>query len=279
MRLYALHALPLAAKSSAHALGDVNLHPKQITHLITVSCTGFGAPGVDIALINQLGLPPEISRLNVGFMGCHGAMNALNVAAAIVNGNSQAHVLLCAVELCSLHFQYGWSADGLVANSLFADGSAALVVTSDCLSPEQAISIVGSSSFIVPDSLEVMSWTVGNHGFTMTLSNRIADLIDSHLLSQVRQFLGHHSLRLENIDMWAIHPGGPRIIDAVQKAISLDDAAVAESRSVLAECGNMSSPTVLFILDRFKSANRRGNCIILGFGPGLAIEMCLVKFS
>src|SRR5688572_28162971 len=180
MERYASAAAPLALSASRRALEDAELEARQITHLITVTCTGFDSPGVDVSLVKELGLRPTVGRVQVGFMGCHGALNALRVAQAFAESDPAARVLICAVELCSLHYAYGWDPEKVVANALFADGAAALVVTTG--EPiEDEWRIVGSGSCLLPDSLGEMSWRIGDHGFEMTLSPRVPDLIERHL--------------------------------------------------------------------------------------------------
>jgi predicted naringenin-chalcone synthase len=275
MRRYETDALPLALRASREALAQAEVAPEQITHLVTVSCSGFAAPGVDIGLVTQLGLPHRVERTHVGFMGCHGALNGLRVARAIGESNPGARVLLCAVELCSLHYAVKGEPDQLVANALFADGAAA-VVGGPCESSEAAQwRIGGTGSCLIPDSQEDMSWRIGDHGFIMTLSRRVPNLIRTHLAEFVEEWLDDHGLRTRDIATWAVHPGGPRILDGVESALSLPKNALEVSRDVLRACGNMSSPTLLFILRRLREADAPRPCVALGFGPGLMAEATL----
>lgn len=273
---YELHAGPLALRAAAGALVDAAIDGKSITHLVTASCTGFHAPGVDVHLIGALGLRPDVVRTHVGFMGCHGAINALRVARAFSVADPDARVLVCAVELCSLHFHYGAQADQIVANALFADGAAAVVVAR---SPRNVHtwSLEATASFLIPDSLDAMTWRIGNSGFEMTLSPRVPGLIESHLAGWLDSWLHSQGLARTDVASWAIHPGGPRIIDAVTASLDLDATAVAASREVLADHGNMSSPTVLFILARLRAQGRTPPCAALAFGPGLVVEAALLR--
>lgn len=281
MLRYEVHAGPLAVSAARRALEASGRQTSDVTHLITVSCTGFAAPGIDVALIGELGLAPGVSRTHIGFMGCHGALNGLRVANALSAADPAASILLCAVELCSLHQQYGWNPDRIVANALFADGAAALVAGADPGGSRDhhrwfPLKLLASGSTIVGDSEEVMRWRIGDHGFQMTLSARVPDLILQHLRPWLRQWLAARDLTLEQIGSWAIHPGGPRILTACAETLGLCADQIATSKSVLADFGNMSSPTVLFILRRLRETQARLPCLMLGFGPGLAIEAALL---
>lgn len=277
MQWYADYAPPLAIRASHDALERAELPAREITHLVTVSCTGFMAPGIDLHLIRKLGLPGTVARAHIGFMGCHGAINGLRVAQGLAAANPSARVLLCAVELCTLHFCSYWEPNRAVGNAIFGDGAAALVASGlPADSPDTddwAVRACGSC--VIPDSEDAMGWSIGDHGFEMFLSPRVPELIEKHLRPWLTAWLDRHGLGLEQIRSWAIHPGGPRILSSVETALSLDPAATEVSRQVLAEYGNMSSPTVLFILDRLRRADAAGPCVALGFGPGLVAEAAL----
>lgn len=276
MRAYRQGANDLAARAASAALANSGVDPAAVTHLVTVSCSGFAAPGFDIALFDRLPLPRQTSRTHVGFMGCHGALNGLRVAKAYVEADPTACVLLVAVELCSLHFQYDWTPQRIVANSLFADGAAAAVLQNASPSDARVWSVRDNWSEVVPDSLDAMSWTIGDHGFEMTLSPEVPELIRTHLRSRMEGWLDRHGLNLAGVATWAIHPGGPRILDACAEALGLQPDALRASRGVLESYGNMSSPTLLFVLDTLRDRSSAGPCVALGFGPGLAIEAALL---
>ena len=271
MRRFEREAAPLALRAAHAALGD----DRALTHLVTVSCSGFSSPGFDIALIRELELPPTIERTHVGFMGCHGAFNGLRVAHAMVRAQPSARVLLCAVELCSLHYDYGVDAERIVANGLFADGAAALLLEAG--DPESAWRLTASGSCLLPDSESMMRWSIGDHGFEMALSAEIPARIEEHLRPWLEAWLADHGLALAEVGSWAIHPGGPRILGAVEHALGLPREETLDSRAVLAACGNMSSPTVLFILDRLRRRNAPRPCVALGFGPGLTAEAAIIE--
>jgi predicted naringenin-chalcone synthase len=277
MRHYARLAPPLALRAARAALERSPLRPADLTHLVTVSCTGFVAPNVDVALIRGLGLAPTVERTHVGYMGCHGALNGLRVARGYAGSDPGARVLLCAVELCTLHYYYGWSPGPMVANALFADGAAAVVAAPAAAAPAGAWCAAATGSCLVPDSAKAMTWTVGDHGFEMTLARQVPGLIATHLRPWLEAWLAREGVALGQVGSWAVHPGGPRILDAVEEGLSLPRQATAVSRAVLAEHGNMSSPTVLFVLGRLRAADAPRPCVALGFGPGLMAEAVLFR--
>ncbi len=277
MRYFAERALPLTLHAARQALERAATVPEQVTHLIAVSCTGFGAPGVDIGLIRQLPLPATVQRTHIGFMGCHGSINALRVASALTASIPAARVLLCAVELCSLHFHYGMDPQKLVANALFADGAAVLVGASDTSATPGAWRVTATGSCLFPNTEAAMTWGIGDHGFDMQVSPRVPGYLARSLQPWLTAWLQQHGLSLDAVGSWAVHPGGPRILDAVEECLCLGPSNLATSREVLSECGNMSSPTVLFILDRLRSRNAPRPCVLLAFGPGLVAEAALIE--
>jgi predicted naringenin-chalcone synthase len=275
MRHYAEEAPALALQASRSALEQSGLSPRAISHLITVSCTGFHAPGLDIRLLKGLDLLPTVQRTHIGFMGCHGALNGLRVAEAFTGADPNACVLLCAVELCSLHFHYGWNPKKMVGNALFADGAAAIVGSAAAAAPPDAWGVMATGSCLIPDSEYAMSWSIGDYGFEMTLSTRVPNLINSHLRPWLEGWLRQNDVAVDDVASWAVHPGGPRVLSAVEQPLGLTHEALSASRDVLSTHGNMSSPTVLFILDRLRSQRAPRPCVALGFGPGLVAEAVL----
>lgn len=276
MQLYEEHAAPLALEAAQMALERSDVSPSSITHLVTVSCTGFSAPGVDTALIRGLDLPATTQRVHVGFMGCHGAVNGLRVAEGLTAASPDNRVLLCAVELCSLHYFFDWAPDKLVSNALFADGAAALVGQAGVSSNGHAC-IEKTGSFLFADTTDAMTWRLSNHGFEMTLSSRVPDAIATNLRPWLSEWLAEAGLAIDDVEHWAVHPGGPRILSAVGEALELPGDALATSRDILSNYGNMSSPTVLFILNQMREQHARGPCVVLGFGPGLVAEAALAR--
>jgi predicted naringenin-chalcone synthase len=284
MEVYRKESIPLAFEAARRALDQAKILPNDLTQIISVSCTGFTAPGVDVALIKRLGLAPTILRLHVGFMGCHGVFNALQAASATAAARAHARILICAVELSSLHLHYGWDPDSIVPHALFADGAAALVVgslrgpdsrsRSERPTPWQATAF---GSCLFPDSEHAMTWNIGDHGFEMTLSADVPDLIARNLRPWLEAWLQRNDLQIKDVATWAIHPGGPRILTAVRDALSLDDKDLADSQAVLADYGNMSSPTILFILARLRRRAAPRPCVALSFGPGLVAEAAIFQ--
>ena len=204
MRRYQPAALDLAQRASRLALEDAGLEASAITHLITVSCTGFGAPGFDLALIASLPLPMDVARTHVGFMGCHGAFNGLRVARAFVEADPKACVLLCAVELCSLHLQEGWNPDHIVANALFADGAGAVVAVGSEVG-SGSLQLVASSSTVLAGTEDLMGWTIEDHGFSMVLSSQVPSRIAAHLRPWLDHWLARQGLALPEVEtIWLL---------------------------------------------------------------------------
>lgn len=278
MARYAAEAGPLGIEASRRAIATAAVDPADVTHLVTCSCTGFASPGFDIGMVAALGLPSMVARTHVGFMGCHGAFNALRVAAAFAAAVPDALVLTTCVELCSLHFQYGAIEDHVVANSLFADGAAAVIASaSGCRTATlPGWRILRQASEVVPGSTDEMGWLIGDSGFEMSLSARVPDLVAERLRPAVARVLAGCGLRQDEVATWAVHPGGPRILAGVERALDLSPEALAVSRGVLSDHGNMSSATILFILDRLARAGAVGPCVAMAFGPGLTIELAVL---
>jgi alkylresorcinol/alkylpyrone synthase len=277
MQFFAQHAAPLAHQAAALALDESGIDRRRITHLVTVCCTGFAAPGVDVELIDALQLRSTTQRIQVGFMGCHGAINGLRVAQALTTADAGARVLFCAVELCSLHYRFNWDPPRMVANALFSDGAAAVVGSGERPNDSQTWTVAATGSCLLPDSKDAMTWRIGDHGFEMTLAANVPDLIRQHLRSWLAGWLDEHGHSIASVGSWAIHPGGPRILHACGEALGLAREQLAGSEEVLAQFGNMSSPTVLFILDRLRKRKAPLPCVSLAFGPGLAAEAVLFE--
>lgn len=277
MEAYEAFAGPLATEAVRGALARTDTHPETIRHLVTVSCTGFFAPGLDNVLIRDIPLSQSVERTHVGFMGCHGALNGLRASHGLARLSPGEPVLMVAAELCSLHNHYQWDREKLVANALFGDGAAALIareVPADA--PRTGpLRLQASASCIIPNTANLMSWNIGDHGFHMTLSPRIPALIRRELVPWLSAWLATQGLTIEEVQGWAVHPGGPRILDAVEDTLNLGQGGLADSREILASVGNISSPTILFILDRMIQRGQQAPIVSLGFGPGIAIEAAL----
>jgi predicted naringenin-chalcone synthase len=289
MAIYQREAVPLGRAAAQAALDDfataARLTPEaaaaSITHLIVVSCTGFFAPGLDQAIARQLGLGPRVERLLVGFMGCAAAFNALHTANQIASGRPDARVLVVCVELCSLHFQADTSLADLIATSIFADGAAAcLVGVPSAGYAGDYLTIVGSYSALVPDTSEEMVWRIGDHGFTLNISSRIPELVAAAAPEALATLFSTPARPA----FWAIHPGGRSIVDQLEGIWDLSPEEVAPSRNVLRQYGNMSSPTILFVLKEIRaklrtSSQQPSTGIAMAFGPGLVIEMAKLTYE
>lgn len=277
MQVYEEQAGPLAMRAAEGALEDAAVEPGRVTHVVTVSCSGFLSPGVDHSLIRGLGLRDDVARTHVGFMGCHGLLNGMRVGRAFVEADPSACVLLCAVELCSLHYQYGWDPEQAVANALFADGAAAMMIVPDGVRPDRSsYTIVADGSTLLPGCEDAMSWRIGDHGFAMTLSQAVPDRIGEHVRPWISRWLERQGVSIGSVGSWAVHPGGPRILSVFGEAMGLARPALSPSFRVLARYGNMSSPTIGFILRDLREAGAPRPCVAIGFGPGLAVEAALL---
>lgn len=271
--LYAEHASALALEAAGRALAASGIRAEQVTHVITASCTGFVSPGPDLALVTELGLSPGTARLHIGFMGCSAAFPALRTADAVCRADPDAVVLVVCVELCTLHLGASDEPEQIVAMSLFADGAAAAVVTAR-EAPGPALALDGFLTGLLPDSIDEMRWTIGDTGFVMHLSSKVPTHIGRGIRSGLAPLLPEGA---DAVDAWAVHPGGRSIVDNVQEALELPDAAMAPTRDVLARYGNMSSPTVLFVLRELLAAGARGTVCAMAFGPGLTLEAARMR--
>ncbi|MEQ9094834.1 MAG: type III polyketide synthase [Phycisphaerales bacterium] len=274
MRTFHELAPPLAHQASKRAIEAAGVDARNITHLVTASCTGLASPGVDIALIGSLGLEASVQRVNIGFMGCHAALNAIRTARALAMAEPSSCVLVCCAELCSLHIQASQADGCAVADALFADGAAACVIDAD--SAAGAPILRRSASILLPQSLEAMGWHIGEAGFRMSLSPNVPDILARSVRPWIEDVLRRERLAIEDVAAWAIHPGGPRVLASVAGALSLDAAATRASGDVLRTHGNMSSATILFILEKLLQQQHAGPLVALAFGPGLTGEALLL---
>jgi predicted naringenin-chalcone synthase len=266
--VFARESVPLALAAARRALAGSGLRASDVTHVITVSCTGFFAPGPDFELVRALGLRADTRRLNVGFMGCHGAFPALRAAVDACRADPGSVALVVCVELCTLHLRSSEDPDVIVASSVFADGAAAAVVTGR---PGAGLRVDALHSAIAPDSAADLTWVIGDTGFEMQLSSYVPRVLGAEIDAALAPLQPEAPWRA--VPHWAVHPGGRAILDRVEQALALTPAQLAPSRAVLREHGNMSSPTVLFILRRVLAAARPGErTVATAFGPGLTVE-------
>jgi alpha-pyrone synthase len=269
MRRYERDA-PVLAAETVNRL-DLGAAAGQITHLIVTSCTGLSAPGIDFEIVRRCGLDPSIERTMVSFMGCNAAINALKLSRHIIRSKPDARILVVCIELCTLHLQESEDIERLLTFLLFADGCAAALITAEPI----GFALDRFHAEVVPEAAEQITWTVGNSGFDMLLTGEVPATIGSALRAGSDRVLS--GARPDEIDIWAVHPGGRTVLDAVERAFDLDSSALAASRAVLRDYGNMSSPTVLFVLDalmRRKVPPGARGCA-MAFGPGLTAETML----
>ncbi|HLH12009.1 MAG TPA: type III polyketide synthase [Methylovirgula sp.] len=244
-----------------------------ITHLVVTSCTGFFAPGIDLELVTRCGLKLSVERTLIGFMGCHAAINALRIAHHIVRSSPKSRVLVVCLELCTLHFQETDDLDRLLTFLLFGDGCAAALVSADPI----GLALDGFHAELVQKAAEQITWNIRDRGFDMMLSGQVPMTISGALRSNSDRVLAGRTS--DAIDLWAIHPGGRSILDAVEGAFDLEQSALLASRAVLRDYGNMSSATILFVLERIMRRNlpRGTSGCAMAFGPGLTAETMLFR--
>jgi alpha-pyrone synthase len=288
MSIYKEEAIALAARAVSDCLGSLSKKVLKkmlpVTHLITVSCTGMSAPGLDIELLRRLELPNDVHRTSVNFMGCYAGFHAFRMADNICRSDSDATVMVVLTELCSLHFQPGTDAETMVVNSLFADGAAALLFSSGKKVKNvkgRMLEVVGFSGEVIHEGATYMTWNPSEEGFLMGLDALVPQVIESNANRMVDDALRKFKLDKEDVSHWMFHPGGRKILEAAEGSIGLKKEDLKHSYRVLRDFGNMSSPTICFVLqsllqDGVKGKNRE-YIFAAGFGPGITIETALLK--
>lgn len=276
---YARESRKLAVELARKVLGEASgIATQDITHIIFASCTGFANPGPDYHIIRELGLRENVQRYTLGFMGCYAAFPALRMAAQFCAADAGAVVMVMCLELCTLHMQINDQPDSILASSVFGDGAGAALVSARV--PEAgrpSLRLAGFESALVPSSEQEMAWEIGNEGFNIVLSSYVPDIIGANIQALISGVLGRQGLAPEDIQCWAVHPGGRAILDKVQTSLALPADALDTSRAVLRDFGNMSSATILFVLQRLlEDPARQGRVCAMAFGPGLTIETALL---
>lgn len=274
-------AIPLAMDAIKNSFKKINTTSKEfgITHLITVSCTGLYAPGLDAVLIAELNLPQDIFHTSVNFLGCNAAFHALKIADMITKSENEAKVLIVCVELCTLHFQPKNNHDNLLSNTIFGDGAAAVIVTSDNHN-KKGILIKGFYSLLLDEGKDLMGWNITPVNFEMILDAKIPDLIGNKVNEIVAGASKKLNIDSKSISKWAIHPGGKKIVDVIKNKLQLSEDDTKASYKILDEYGNMSSPTILFVMEELMKESKTGETIFsIGFGPGLSIETALFCYE
>lgn len=271
MNLYAKHAAPLSVDAIRNCLQG-HAHPKEITHLLTVSCTGMSAPGLDLQVLELMDFDKSIFRSSINFMGCYAAIHALKLADAICTAERHARVMIVCTELCTLHFQREVTLDNMASSLLFGDGSAAVLVSGDNTGMN-GLHLDGFYPTVIQKGKRDMAWELSSTGFLMTLSGYVPDLIEEDFAWIVNGVAEKENIKAMNITHWCIHPGGKRILEAIQKSAGLPKEKLQASYDILREYGNLSSATILFVLKRMLE-NRKEIKKLLGaaFGPGLTVE-------
>lgn len=270
MKLFEMHAPVLAAR----AVDGLQLGPDRarVTHLVISCCTGFSAPGIDLEILERCGLDASVERTVVGFMGCYAAMNALKLGRHIVRSEPQARVLVVNLELCTLHLKETQDLEQILSFLIFADGCSASLISAE---PE-GLALDSFKAVLAPSTEKLITWNIGQQGFDMVLSGRVPGAIQETLTGRAGDILGGADVR--DIDLWAVHPGGRTVLDAVERALRLGPDALRASRDVLRRFGNMSSATVMFVLQSMlrEGARDRRGCA-MAFGPGLVAETMLFR--
>ncbi|MEM6644491.1 MAG: type III polyketide synthase [Bacteroidota bacterium] len=279
MCLFQDEAIQLARVAVTKAVENSSVEKENITHLITVSCTGMYAPGLDIQLIEELSLHTHIERTAINFMGCYAAFNALKAAKNIISANSKARVLVVCVELCSIHLQEKTDDENLLANAIFGDGAAAVILTGD--RGKRSLELSHFYSDLALAGKQEMGWYIGDQGFEMRLSSKVPHVIKEGIGDLTSKLLKKVSLTVDEIDFFAIHPGGKRILEVVEEKLGISKEQDAPAREILQSYGNMSSPTILFVIkhifDQLTTADHDKHLLSFAFGPGLTLESALLK--
>lgn len=271
MALFNRHAPQLSVDAIRDCLRHQHDH-KKITHLITVSCTGMSAPGLDLQVMELMDFGKNIFRTSVNFMGCYAAIHALKIADAICRADASAQVLIVCTELCTLHFQREATPDNIASSLLFGDGSAAALVCSN-ENELPGLQIDGFYSEVIPKGKRDMAWELSSSGFLMTLSGYVPDLIEEDFSAIVEKAIAREGLPAGAISHWCIHPGGKRILEGIHKSLELKEGDLSHSYDVLRDHGNLSSATILFVLKAMMQQEKKiGRLFGAAFGPGLTVE-------
>ena len=276
MKWFQQYAAPLSMRAITQCVE--NFSDRKITHLITVSCTGMSAPGLDLELLELLELSPTTFRTSVNFMGCYAAIHALKIADAFCKADKKANVLVVCTELCTLHFQKENTIDNMTSSMLFSDGAAAILISGN--EEEEGLTIDHFYSTVALKGKQDMAWELSSKGFLMTLSSYVADMIEENFDELVQNALITAGISKKEISHWCIHPGGKKILEAVHNSLGFTNGQLAPCYDVLKNYGNMSSPTVLFVLQEImKTLDKKDHNKIFSaaFGPGLTMETVILS--
>lgn len=283
MEWFTDHAATLSIKAINNCING-KIQPGDITHLITVSCTGLSAPGLDLEIMEMMDLPPGIFRTSVNFMGCYAAVHALRLADAICRSDTTANVIIVCTELCTLHFQREKTIDNITSTLLFADGSAAALVQHD-ESKERGILLKSFFSNVAFNGKKDMAWQLSSTGFLMTLTGYVPELVKEDFNKLVLEALYKAQVNKMEIDYWCMHPGGRKILEAISQSLQIKNDDLKYSYEVLNDYGNMSSPTILFVLQKILNelngmkAAKGKKILGAAFGPGLTMETFIAEYD
>lgn len=280
---YMAEAPALASQAVLASLDEAGLAPGDIDDLIVVSCTGFDTPGLDLILPGRLGMRRDLRRTFIGAMGCCAAFPGLHRAMTSVASRPDGKALVVSVELCSLHFQMDDSEENVMASALFGDGAAAVVVGRDSSNGHRPAGprLVDTRTLTDYSTVEHMTFHVTDTGFRMVLSSYIPEILQANARALVGPLLDANGVRYQDVRFWGIHPGGAKILDGLQQALELTDDELHFSRKVMREKGNMSSTTILFVLEEIIRGGdpKPGDLgVLMAFGPGLTMESALVRW-
>lgn len=271
MMVFNKQAPLLSVDAIRNCLNHVHDH-KKITHLITVSCTGMSAPGLDLQILERMDLEKNIFRTSVNFMGCYAAIHALKIADAVCKTEKQAEVLIVCTELCTLHFQKKATQDNITSSLLFGDGAAAVLISSD-ENMHEGLYIDNFYSEVISKGKRDMAWELSSNGFLMTLSGYVPDLIEEDFEKIVEKALKKETISKEEISHWCIHAGGKKILEAIHKSLQFTNGRLSASYKVLNEFGNLSSASILFVLNEMLHEKKQIKKLFgAAFGPGLTVE-------
>ena len=278
MKVFEREAPAFAVRVARQCLDRQGLAGADLDAIVTVSCTGMVAPGLDVAVANALGMSHTAQRHAVNFMGCYAAFHGLRLAHLLCEADPQAKVLVVCVELCSLHFRNDSSDDNLLSTALFSDGAAAVLMTGDRVTLPSLARWQAFHSCLMPEGEQSMAWHVGDTGFEMVLKRDVPALVERQIAAECRKMLASHGLNQDDLAAYAIHPGGTQILRAFQQALDLKDEELAASLDVLRQCGNMSSCTVVFVLEKLLAQVGPGKRLFAAaFGPGFTMECGLLE--
>ena len=280
MEFYQQNSIDLSVDAITNCI-EGKTDVKSITHLITVSCTGMSAPGLDLQIMEAMGMPDDMQRTSVNFMGCYAAVHGLKIADAFCKADKDANVIVVCTELCTIHFQKDITPDNITSSLLFGDGCAAVLVNN---SNEKGINLDSFYSEISQDGEKDMAWQLSGSGFLMTLSGYVPELINQDFKKICTRALNKTSKQIENVTHWCIHPGGKKIIEAIEKSLSKSKEDFKYSYEVLKDYGNMSSPTILFVLEKIfnelkEKNNEQALIFAAAFGPGLTTETFTASYD